>query len=88
MKAAHRKIEKESKDLEQQVNDLMLFANKDDLDVVIKRGKNDLLKDLFSKLTLLDFANDSLDTPIPPTPAWLFLKGIKALTREPLRRGY
>ena len=42
----------------------MLFANKDDLDVVVKRGKNDLLKDLFAKLTLLDFANDSLDTPM------------------------
>jgi tetratricopeptide (TPR) repeat protein len=77
MKAAHRKIDKESKDLEQQVNDLMLFANKDDLDVVVKRGKNDLLKDLFSKLTLLDFANDSLDAPITPTPAWLFLRALK-----------
>jgi tetratricopeptide (TPR) repeat protein len=77
MKSAHRKIEKESESLEQQVNDLMLFANKDDLDVVIKRGRNDLLKDLFSKLTLLDFANDSLDTPIAPTPAWLFLRALK-----------
>jgi hypothetical protein len=77
MKATESRARKELAVLDQAVNKLMLFANRDARDVVLRREKNDQLKDLFHELTAFEYANRNLDEPLHLTPACMFLKALK-----------
>jgi tetratricopeptide (TPR) repeat protein len=77
MKAAEGRVRKELAVLDQVVNKLMMFANKDTRDIVLRREKNDELKDVFHELTVFEFGNRNLDEPLPLTPPSMFLKALK-----------
>ena len=77
MKSAEVRAKRELDVLDQAVNKLMSFGNTDNRDVILKREKNDELKELFHELTAFEYGNRSLDTPLPLTPACMFLKGLK-----------
>lgn len=75
--ARERSAQTDIADLKEEVNTLMRFESRDSLDVVVLRDKNDTLKDLFGRLTLLDFTIRNLDRPIELSPACLFLQALK-----------